>query len=127
VLKQIGRKILAGDFNLTTVSFPISCMIPTSALEKSLASATFFPFYISRAAMFQDPIERMKLVVTACISNFYVNCTFMKPLNPILGETCQATFDDGTELYAEQISHHPPISYFIGKINLLEPNLKYIY
>jgi len=32
------------------------------------------------------------------------------PLNPILGETCQRFSADGTKYYAEQISHHPPIS-----------------
>lgn len=34
----------------------------------------------------------------------------MSPLNPILGETCQRFAEDGTKYYAEQITHHPPIS-----------------
>ena len=34
----------------------------------------------------------------------------MSPLNPILGETCQREFEDGTKYFAEQIMHHPPIS-----------------
>ena len=34
----------------------------------------------------------------------------LSPLNPILGETCQRYAEDGTMYYAEQISHHPPIS-----------------
>jgi hypothetical protein len=92
---------LSGDLNLTTVSFPIRCMIPTSALEKALASANYFPLYLNRAAQIQDQIERIKLVITATIANFFLNCTFMKPLNPILGETCQAHYSDGTQLYAE--------------------------
>ncbi len=33
-----------------------------------------------------------------------------KPFNPILGETYQGSLYDGTRLYMEQISHHPPIS-----------------
>lgn len=33
MLKDIGRKIISGNFNLTTVSFPIKAMIPKSALE----------------------------------------------------------------------------------------------
>lgn len=32
-----------------------------------------------------------------------------KPFNPLLGETYQGLID-GCPLYAEQISHHPPIS-----------------
>jgi len=35
-----------------------------------------------------------------------------KPFNPILGETYQASYPDGTQIYLEQISHHPPISAF---------------
>lgn len=35
-----------------------------------------------------------------------------QPLNPILGETFQGSFSDGTQIYLEQVSHHPPISAF---------------
>ena len=34
------------------------------------------------------------------------------PLNPLLGETVQREMEDGTKYYAEQISHHPPITAF---------------
>lgn len=37
----------------------------------------------------------------------------MKPFNPILGETLQCHFDDGTEIYCEHTSHHPPITNFM--------------
>ncbi len=39
-----------------------------------------------------------------------------KPFNPILGETYQGMID-GCPIYAEQVSHHPPITsiYFIGR------------
>ena len=29
----MGKKLLTGKFNLTTISFPIKCMCPTSMLE----------------------------------------------------------------------------------------------
>ena len=35
-----------------------------------------------------------------------------KPFNPILGETWQASLSDGTRVFMEQISHHPPLSSF---------------
>jgi hypothetical protein len=35
-----------------------------------------------------------------------------KPFNPILGETWEAALPDGSRIYLEQISHHPPISAF---------------
>lgn len=37
----------------------------------------------------------------------------MKPFNPILGETLEGFFVDGTKISVEHISHHPPISSFI--------------
>lgn len=82
--------------NLTKISFPIRCMIAKSALEKNLMSTIFFPLYINRACKIINKIERLKLVITAAISTFYVNLSFHKPLNPILGETIKGHLDDGT-------------------------------
>jgi hypothetical protein len=39
-----------------------------------------------------------------------VVCKSKPPLNPILGETYQAFKEDGTKVYFEQTSHHPPSS-----------------
>ncbi|KAL4471196.1 hypothetical protein ABPG72_007563 [Tetrahymena utriculariae] len=112
VLSEIGKKLLQGDLNLTRVSFPIKCSVAQSALERAGRGTCFFPIYFSKAVQSNSPIERMKLVITATIANFYVNCTFLKPLNPILGETFQGSYQDGTEVYCEQICHHPPITSF---------------
>ena len=38
--------------------------------------------------------------------------SWRKPFNPILGETWEATLDDGATVFLEQISHHPPVSAF---------------
>lgn len=35
-------------------------------------------------------------------------------LNPVIGETLQGSYPDGTQIYCEQVSHHPPISYFLA-------------
>lgn len=35
-----------------------------------------------------------------------------KPFNPILGETWEAGLPDGSSIFMEQISHHPPVSAF---------------
>jgi len=35
-MKEIGKKILSGNFNLTKVSFPIKAMISKSNLESSV-------------------------------------------------------------------------------------------
>ncbi|EGR32781.1 oxysterol binding, putative [Ichthyophthirius multifiliis] len=112
IIGEIGRKIISGDFNLTQVSFPIKAMIPKSALQTILYGTCLFPIYINKAAQIKDLVERFKLVITASFGSFSISNTFLKPLNPILGETFQGNYIDGTSIFAEQISHHPPISYF---------------
>lgn len=67
IISQIGRKILSGDFNLTTISFPIKCMIPMSALEKALRSTCLFPYYLNKASLLKDPVERIKMVICATL------------------------------------------------------------
>lgn len=42
LMKEIGRKIISGSFNLTTISFPIKSMIPKSALETIFQGGNFF-------------------------------------------------------------------------------------
>lgn len=101
MIKKIGRELLSGSFNLTKLSFPIKVMIPVSGLEKALNSTCMFPIYISRAAQEKDPVERLKLIICASLGHFFINLSFLKPLNPILGETCEATYPDGSKLYAE--------------------------
>lgn len=69
------------------------------------------PTYMTAAAYATDPIERMKLVMTCSLSFLYTCHRFDKPLNPVLGETYQGEHDDGTKIYMEQVTHHPPVSY----------------
>ena len=44
-----------------------------------------------------------------------------KPFNPLLGETMQGQFPDGTKFFCEHTSHHPPITNFL----LEDPNNKF--
>lgn len=46
------------------------------------------------------------------VSSIYMCCDQKKPFNPLLGETAQAIFPDGTRIYCEHTSHHPPITNF---------------
>lgn len=68
---------------------------------------------MNKAAEQIDPIERMKYITTFLLSGLHCNpviCKSKAPLNPILGETFQAKKSDGTVIYLEQTSHHPPTS-----------------
>jgi len=60
--------------------------------------------------MTPDPLDRFKHVITFAIAGLSNTCTQKKPFNPILGETFQATYEDGSLVYTEQSSHHPPVT-----------------
>jgi hypothetical protein len=57
--------------------------------------------HLNAAANCEDPLQRMKHVIVGSISYIYPCHTFEKPLNPILGETYQASLPDGTKVYVE--------------------------
>lgn len=110
-VKQIGKKLLTGDFNMTNISFPIKVMAPKTFLQATALSFFQFPFYMHLAAK-ADPVEKMKYVIVAVFAAFHCSCHFLKPMNPILGETYKCCYDDGSLLYLEQTSHHPPVTNF---------------
>jgi len=55
----------------------------------------------------------MKNVITFVVSGAYGVMDMRKPFNPIIGETFEALWPDGTKIYCEHISHHPPITSFL--------------
>jgi len=120
IIKQVGKKILSGDFNLTTVSFPIKCMIPLSMIQSAARSLFQFPYFMHMATG-KDELERFKYTLVASISGFFCSCFFLKPLNPVLGETYEALFSDGSKVFCEQSSHHPPVSHY----EVIGPNNSY--
>jgi hypothetical protein len=113
-LFKVGKHILSGNFNLTTIPFPIKAMVPKSYLEYVGCFPTaYFPLYMNLALKTEDPLERFKLYIVAQLSYFYLTTSFAKPLNPILGETYNAYYEDGSRIFMEQISHHPPVAYLL--------------
>lgn len=110
MIKSMGRTLLQGG-NVMKTSFPIQCCQPRTILEIASCQAQYFHAFLPRAAECSDPVERMKLVVACFVSNqILTSANFMKPLNPILGETLQVDFSDGSKAYLEQTCHHPPIT-----------------
>ena len=63
----------------------------------------------------EDPVWKIKHVGLAITSALHlaVEQGTKSPLNPILGETLVQRSEAGTTVYAEQTSHHPPISHFL--------------
>jgi hypothetical protein len=119
--KEIGRHNLQ-ERTLTTVPFPIGVLSPCSFLEFMTNVWSFAPLFLEKASQQEDALERMKLVTSFVVSGLHRVCTLKKPLNPLLGETFQGKFLDGTVILCEQVSHHPPVTLF----TLEHPQKKYI-
>jgi len=101
LIKQVGKQIITGKFNLTTVSLPIKVMDHKSVVELVASIGCVAPTYLNAAALSKDPIERMKYVMVASIAFIGPTHTWDKPLNPILGETYQGELPDGSKVYME--------------------------
>lgn len=91
-------------------SIPIWLFEPTSTLIR-MAETFEFSYLLDRAACCPDPILRHSLIAAFVVSTFAHTERVRKPFNPLLGETFEY-IDPVTDMkfYAEQVSHHPPIS-----------------
>lgn len=111
LIKNIGANLLEGK-SVINVSLPVRIFEPRSFLERMSDVWAYAPLYLNKAAQTKDPVERFKLVVTWLVAGLHRGTIQLKPFNPILGETFQGTYPDGSQIYCEQICHHPPISGF---------------
>lgn len=57
-------------------------------------------------------LKRLKILLVYFIKGIYQGCQAKKPYNPYIGETLQAYFGDGTEIFIEHTNHNPPIDSF---------------
>lgn len=140
LISSIGKNVVNRK-NLAGVSLPVTVFEPRSYLQRLLDGWWAAPVFLKKAAgkrFFHlhssiywtksfinlhctylcnteatDPVERFKYVMTFAVAGFHNTCAQLKPFNPILGETHQASLPDGTQIYCEQSSHHPPVTNFL--------------
>ena len=129
IILQLLKQVKIGD-DLSRVVLPIHILEPRSLLEK-LSDLFVHPELLGLLAANEEddtsnaepqthiPIEERRLLafVRWFISGFHMRPSGVrKPYNPILGETFECVFAEGTpnavHYIAEQVSHHPPISCF---------------
>mmetsp|Transcript_15437 Transcript_15437/g.26518 ORF Transcript_15437/g.26518 Transcript_15437/m.26518 type:complete len:389 (+) Transcript_15437:74-1240(+) len=113
-LRNLGYNFLTGG-DVVNTSLPVRLFESRSFLER----ITDFWAYIDLlkvACKAENPEERMKYVVAFALGGLHREIMGpKKPFNPLLGETFQASFQDGSDLvpiFCEQTSHHPPVSSF---------------
>ena len=59
------------------------------------------------------PEERIRLILAWNVGSVHCLIRKMKSFNPLWGETYSASLSDGTMIYVEQTSHHPPILHYL--------------
>jgi len=78
-----------------------------------MAECLEYSSLLDQAALATSSIERFHLLTAFIVSNLSSNVERMsKPFNPLLGETYELKIDGDAPFhyFAEQVSHHPPIS-----------------
>eukprot|EP00826_Nyctotherus_ovalis_P054216 TRINITY_DN7088_c0_g2_i2.p1 TRINITY_DN7088_c0_g2~~TRINITY_DN7088_c0_g2_i2.p1 ORF type:complete len:439 (+),score=126.82 TRINITY_DN7088_c0_g2_i2:96-1412(+) len=110
LLSKMGKSLFSA--NTIGLSLPARMTEPRSIIDGFADFLRLTCTFLKRAATHPDKLERIKLVTAGFISSIHLLMRNKKPFNPLLGETLQYTLEDGTEVCGEQISHHPPISYY---------------
>ena len=87
---EIAKRLLWAVFSrdgVTSMSLPIRMFEPRSTLERIADFFATLGTYCLRAAETTDPVERLKYIMTACVSGLVTSPSLKKPFNPYLGET----------------------------------------
>ena len=109
VLGHVAKELIKNTFkglSISHISLPIKIFEPRSSIQRIVDLWTFAPKFLKAAGETDDHLERFKLTVAFMISSIYMCVGQEKPFNPLLGETHQGKFPDGTEFFCEHTSHH---------------------
>lgn len=109
MIKKIGRNILSGK-SLMNVSIPVYVFGKLTLLQQVASTYGYSPIFLEKAFQ-QSRLERFKYVVTLAVSLLHLPTSQRKAFNPIIGETLQGYLGK-SQVFAEQVCHHPPISSF---------------
>jgi len=125
LMKQFGSNLFLGK-PINGVSLPVTIFEPRSILERQANSFMYAPHFLGLGGQTPSSLEQFKMVVAYFISSLHTQINPQKPFNPILGETFQGMIDN-CPIYAEQISHHPPITAFqmVGENFTIHGNLEF--
>ena len=102
----------------TPISLNVQLFEPKSTLQRIADYWSLAPLFLNQAAQSSDPLQRIKLVMAFAIGGLYISTKQLKPFNPLIGETFEGQFEDGTKVYIEHISHYPTVArfYVLGKL-----------
>uniref|UniRef100_A0A0G4F0S0 PH domain-containing protein n=1 Tax=Chromera velia CCMP2878 TaxID=1169474 RepID=A0A0G4F0S0_9ALVE len=113
MLRQ-AASLIAQARPLTQISLPVRVFEGRSLLQRVADLWGFGPAFLPLAARYTDtdPLERAKLCLCFLLAGLHKGTQQLKPFNPLLGETFQGTWSDGTKVCLEHTRHHPPVCHF---------------
>lgn len=108
-------KSLVGK-DMTKMTLPVTFNEPTSLLQRNVEVIEYSDL-LDKASAIDDSTLRLVYVATFAASEYASTVgRIAKPFNPLLGETFEyARPDKGYRCFAEQVSHHPPISALVAE------------
>jgi hypothetical protein len=110
VIVQLTKGITKGGS--MSLSLPIRIFEPRTMLERITDWYVFAPIILTKAINTNDKIEAFKHCICFALSALFRSSQQLKPFNPMLGETFQVYWEDGTKMYLEHTCHIPPVSHF---------------
>ena len=113
VITQLSKCLWSGT--AMSLSLPIRIFEPRSMLERYTDWLSFAPDLLTKAGTSKDKLEAFKYVILFALSSLFRSSEQLKPLNPMLGETYECEWEDGSKFYLEHTCHTPPISHFYIK------------
>ena len=113
LIKDAGNQLFKGR-GIVGIPLPVRVFEPRSMIDRLTDWWSTGPIFLPVAARCSsDAVERLKYVMCFAVSGLYGSLHQRKPFNPILGETYQGIWPDGSSVLLEHTSHHPPISNFL--------------
>jgi hypothetical protein len=101
--------------DMTRMTLPVSFNECTNLLQRSAEDMEYTDLLDQAARAIDDPGLRLAYVAAFAASSYSSTINrIAKPFNPLLGETFEYSRPDcGYRLFAEQVSHHPPVGAMI--------------
>ena len=108
VFTRLAKSVFNSD--IFGLSVPSIMHEPRSMTERMADYFKLTSVIMAKAYKITDPLERFKLCLVSLPTVCALSLASQMPFNPLLGETFQCCYEDGTELYVEQTEHHPAIT-----------------
>lgn len=142
LLSNAVKTFMRSKITNSSYSVPIQIFEPKTLLYRIAQYFAYFPTLLKEASECSLPVERLKKTMAFVCAGLHLQVKLFCPFICALGETFEAEFSDGSQIYLEHISHKPTtirlliinedynyslsgyLRFFIKSDNLLSSNIK---